>query len=176
MVLWNTSKSTIETKFDGQPYIFAPGERKKIFDPVIVDHLIYKLEDYGLVSMADDFNSEVEKKAKIQGLRNRRKMLDFRVRNFRTMNKEREAMKLTVEPPSDLIIESVNEIEVVDKELEGILQAEYAKVDSYLKTKEMEDTEEKIDDLEESVESSGSNIGIRKRGRPKKNAVSSSRN
>jgi hypothetical protein len=161
-ILWNVSSFQIETRYDGKPYIFTPNERKNFYDPNEINHLIYKLEDYGLIQMPDGTTAAAEKPFLIEGLRKRRKMLDFRVRNFRTMNKEREAAKLSPEPPSDLIIETVDEIEVVDKRLKEMLADKFAKVDAFMKTQEFDDTTTKMNEQTPAVEIKGSKASIKK--------------
>ena len=160
MILYNVSNQQIETRYDGKPYIFMPNEKKNFYDPNEINHLIYKLEDYGLVQMPDGTTDE--KPFIIDGLRKRRKMLDFRVRNFRTMNKEREAAKLSPEPPSDLIIDTVDEIEVVDKRLKDMLADKFAKVDAFMKTQEFDDTTTKMNEQTPAVEIKGSKASIKK--------------
>lgn len=173
MILWNVSAYPIETRYDGKRYIFEAGERKNIFDPNEISHLMYKLEDYGLVQMPDGTKGAEEKPFVIEGLRKRRKMLDFRIRNFRTMNKEREASKLSPEPPSDLVIETVEEIEVIDKKLASMLSDKYAKVDAFMKTQEFGDTTEKMESQTPHLEIQGSKASIKK-GTPA-SAISSPR-
>jgi hypothetical protein len=171
MILWNVSSQPIQTKFDGRIHAFAPGERKALHEPVEINHIIYKLEDYGLVSMPEGTTKEQEQKFEIEGLRKRRGLLDFRIRNFRTMNKEREAAKLSAEPPSDLIIETVDEINEIDEKLKSLMSDKFAKVDAFMKTQEFGDTIEKMDSQTKTIETSGSKVSIRKGGI--KNAVSS---
>lgn len=175
MILWNTSSKPIETRYDGKVYTFVPGERKSVYDPNELTHLVYKLEDYGLVSMKEGISKEEERLFEIEGLRKRRRMLDFRVRNFRTMNKEREGAKLSPEPPSDLIIETVEEIEFVDNRLKSMLADKFAKVDAFMKTQEFDDTTEKMDAQTPVVETQGSKSVIKK-GLGRLNAVSSESN
>lgn len=173
MILWNVSSKAIETRYDGRVYAFLPNERKNFYDPNEISHLNYKLEDYGLVSMPEGTSDvEIEKKFEIEGLRKRRRMLDFRVRNFRTMNKEREAAKLSPEPPSDLIIDTVDEIETVDSKLQSMLADKFAKVDAFMKTQEFGDTTEKMDNQTKEVLTVGSKTVIKKGS--VKNAIQSS--
>ena len=162
MILYNTSDRTIEARYDGKPYTFAPGEKKNFYDPSEINHLVYKLEDYGLVQMMEGTSKEDEAKLFIEGLRKRRHLLDFRVRNYRTMNKERESNKLSPEPPSDLIIETVDEIEMIDAKLKSLLADKYSKVDSYMKTQEFENTEEKIQEQTKTLNVVGSKSTIGK--------------
>jgi hypothetical protein len=172
MIMYNPTMSSIETRYDGKVYLFISGEKKSIYDPNEINHLIYKLEDQGLVSMAEGTKPEEEKPFVIAGLRKRRHFLDFRVRNFCTMNKERESAKLSAEPPSDLIIDTVNEIEAIDLKMKELLAKDFAKVDAYMKTQEGVDTTEKMDAQTQSVEMSGSKVSIKKGG-PKVHVSSS---
>jgi hypothetical protein len=160
VILWNISGETIDTKFDGQPYIFEPNGRKTVYDPIIVNHLIYKLEDFGLVSIPD--GTVDEKSFEVEGIRKRRGMLDFRVRNYRTMNKEREAAKLSPEPPSEIIIQTVDEIERLDSRLKELRASDFSKVEKYLKSQEAEDTVTKMEEQTSSLETDGTKMVIKK--------------
>lgn len=157
MIIWNTSKVMLEGMFDGQIYEFAPMEKKRIFNPDVVNHLIFKLSDYGLVSYPDELEAEKNEQAIqkhfIEGLRNRRKMLDSRVRNFRTMNKEREAAKMSAEQPTDLIVDTVKEIKAIDEELAKLKKDDYAMVSEYMGTQPEEEAQTAIDETNRGVQS-----------------------
>lgn len=146
MLLLNTSTKTLETKFDGQLVIIKPGEKKILLDRVQAEHVLFKLMDYGLVEIPDRTevheaapDSELMAPFYVKGLQMRRKYLNNVVQNFRTMNKEREAAKLSSEQPSDFIVECVKEIRDTDTKLAALRADDLSIVEKYLSTTESAD-------------------------------------
>lgn len=104
-ILWNTCDRPIEGKYDGRIYTFAPKERRRLYDKLVVEHLAVSMEMYGLMVLGtkdggDEFTKDEEDKARLQGLKNRWKYCDWVVRNWRSMNKDREAQKMSAAPPT----------------------------------------------------------------------------
>lgn len=163
MILWNTSRNTIESMYDGIPYRFTPGEKKKIFEPNIINHLIYKLEDYGLVQVSEEITkAEDLKKIEIQGLKNRQRCLDRIIRGWNTMNKEREAAKLSPAPPSDKLVEVCEELEEIEKKLLEASKDKIAIVNKHLnKDKEKESFKNASD--KGTIEASGTGVKLNRK-------------
>lgn len=176
MILWNVSSKKIEARYDGKVFEFAPNERKRILDLNIVNHLIFKLKSKGLAAIDEEERTpDNEKKSLIDALKERRRSLDFVVRNYRTMNKEREAQKLSAEAPSEAVIDAVEEIQEIDDQLKELLGDRLKKVEKYLNDNRSKEAQEEIENSEQLVETKGSfetEIREKRPGRPRKNAVS----
>lgn len=164
MILWNTSKAEVESKFDGKITTFKGGEKKRVNDRVEGQHLLFKLEPRGVVELPDTddmfraaWDSKELEPYLIKGLKARRKTLDFVVQNFRTKNKEREAQKLASEPPDDHVINCVKEIGAIDEVMKTLKADDYKLVDEYLggKTALVTDTDQRLKDSVRGVERDG---------------------
>lgn len=173
MLLWNTTKATLESKFDGRISIFKPGERKRFHDRIEGQHLLFKLSPKGMVELPDTddmmtakLDSKELEPFLITGLKARRKTLDGVVQNFRVKNKEREASKLASEPPDDHVINCVKEIKAIDETMKSLKADDYNLVDDYLgkKSEVVADTDKDIKDSQEGVERDGAS-GYRMTGR-----------
>jgi len=174
MYVWNTASKKIEARFDGRIFEFAPNERKNIHNPDAVNHLYMKLEKYGLVLLNDGFSQEDEKKALTDGLKKRWKMLDAKVRGYRTMNKEREAQKMSAEPPSEDIMNCAEEATELLEKMKSLDSDKMKKVEAYLNDDARKDSAESIQNSEQTIQTSGSfetTIGPRRPGRPRKDAA-----
>ena len=157
MILWNTSGKLVQGKFNGKVFTFQPDEndgcKRRIGEDVIVNHLYFKLCTYGIVKLPDDgITDELIKSERLKGIKARRKMLEGRLRNYRTMNKEREAAKLSPEQPTDIIIETCEELDQVDAILKTINKAAFESVDRRLNTLPEETAEDNINQRELKVE------------------------
>lgn len=173
MFAWNTSAKKIEARYDGKVFEFAPNEQKRIHNQDIINHLYMKLEKYGLVLVAEEAGDDEKKKALLDGIKKRWKMLDSKIRGYRTMNKEREAQKLSAEPPSQDVIDSAEEASELLEKIKQLDSAKMSKVDAYLNDNATKEAEKSIQDSEQTIETSGSfetKIGP-KRGRPRKDAA-----
>lgn len=167
MLLLNTNPRTIETKFDGQIVIFKGGERKRLQDKAQADHVYFKLQPYGVIELPDDY-AHAEAKAEdpalkpfiIAGLKELRKTMNKVVQNFRTMNKEREAAKLSAEQPSETIIDCVKQIKWLDDKLAAMNADDYKMVDAYLSGSEEAAATEGIDALDRRVDADGKLTGV----------------
>ncbi|MCG3176998.1 MAG: hypothetical protein MOGMAGMI_01962 [Candidatus Omnitrophica bacterium] len=164
MLLWNTTKATLESKFDGRISIFKPGERKRFHDRIEGQHLLFKLSPKGMVELPDTddmmaakLDSKELEPFLINGLKARRKTLDGVVQNFRVKNKEREAAKLASEPPDDHVINCVKEIKAIDETMKSLKADDYNLVDDYLgkKADVVKDTDQEIKDSQAGVERDG---------------------
>jgi len=163
MLLWNTSKVLLVGRYDAKNYNFSAGEKKRLqVSNTTIDHLLTKLGNYGLVGIPDEIlemPAEEGKKAleqyRIKGMRNRRRMLDRVVRNFRTMNKAREAHKMSAEQPSDNVITCVEEIEEIDQALAHLKKDGIEKVNKYLDANKDEAADSKIDRLDRDITKDG---------------------
>ena len=165
MILYNTTKATLEGKFDGRITIFTPGERKRFYDRTEGQHLLFKLSPKGMVELPDTdemFTAKPDSKELepflITGLKARRRTLDGVVQNFRVKNKEREAAKLASEPPDDHVINCVKEIKAIDGVMQTLKADEYGMVDDYLskKSEDVKDTDKEIRESQAGVERKGS--------------------
>jgi len=177
MILWNVASKKIEARCAGEVFEFAPNERKKIYNPDIVNHLIFKLRDKGLTAI-DEENSgpEAEKKALIDGLKSRWKTLDRVVRNYRTMNKEREANKMTAEAPTEQVQEAAEEASDILEKLKTLEAERYQKIEKYLSDEKTKRAVSEIEESEKIVETKGSfetEIRAKRPGRPRKDAIPS---
>lgn len=146
--LWNISKTaTLEAKFDGIPHVFKPEEKKKIFLPDLVNHLVYKLAPKGLVMVPDD-EKDADKITALYlaGLRRRRSMLHDVIVQFQTANNERKAAQKGQIEPSPYEIECVKEIKAIDAEIKNLTQASKADVDLVNEYLQTEGTSKDVDD------------------------------
>lgn len=178
MILWNVSSKKIEARFDGKVFEFAPNERKKLFNPDVYNHLMFKLRDKGLAILNEEnITPEEEKKVLIAGLRARWKSVDKIVRSHRTMNRELERNKLGAEPPSEAVIDAVEECEEILEKLKKLEGERNAKIENYLNDARTQKAAEQIKDSEETVETEGAfktKLTGRRPGRPKKEDALSS--
>lgn len=173
MLLLNTSKKPIEAKFDGVITSFGPREKKRVDSRTQGDHILFKLQPYGLVELPDTVefltakdDSKTVEPYLIRGMRERRKMLDKVVQNFRTMNKEREAAKLAADIPGDYVIACVKEIKEIDELLKALKADDIKAVDDYLQSNHeaVADASRDIADMAGSVNRDGAS-GYRVTGR-----------
>lgn len=185
MRLWNISNEKLDGMYDGIPYSFQPKEKIDFYDKVIGAHLLMKLGLYGVIEIPEKEIDEQEiEKYELSGLRMRRKTLDDRVRNWRTMNKEREAAKLSPEPPSDLMIQTIKEIKQIDDRLAELLREDNDLVNSYLNQQESKDAEQKMNELNMQISGDSlthaltglTTLATPKKGRPRKDAVHATQN
>jgi len=156
--LWNTSKvASLETRFDGNVYEFLPNEKKSIYYQDIVNHLVYKLRDKGLVELPDDVKPEEEKKHYLSGIKRRRLVLKDILVQYQTVNNERVAKNQGRIEPNELEVAAVKEIRFIEKEL-GELDAP-SKEDRELVSGyfEKEVTEKDIEDRQTRVIDDGIN-------------------
>lgn len=175
--LWNTSKtSRLETRFDGAVYEFLPNEKKSIYYQDIVNHLVYKLRDKGLVELPDDVKPEEEKKQYIEGTKRRRHLLKDILVQYQTVNNERVAKNQGKIEPNELEVAAVKEIKFIEEELDlidGPSKEDRALVSDYFKK---EVTEKDIADRQTEVIDDGINRPVlsnedepkKKTGKPQK--------
>lgn len=157
MILWNTSGKMIEGMHSGRVWEFAPNEQKKVHDPEVFNHLFFKLKSKGLVLLNEEnLTDESKKKALIEGLKARWKSLDFVVRNYRTMNKDRESNKLAAEAPSETVMNCAEEAAEILETLKKLEGEKYKKVEAYLNDDRTKKMAENIADSEKTVETQGS--------------------
>lgn len=184
MLLLNTSQFEIETKFDGKVHTFAPFENKRINDGIEGSHVLFKLSMYGVIELPDTREYEEAKLGDkileehlVKGMRSYRKTLNGVVMNYRTMNKEREAAKLSAEQPNDNIIESVKRIKAIDQELANLKADDYKLVEDYLGKGSTKQAEGDIKKLDRNVNEDGKLTGeanlAKKNGKPEKEKGSS---
>jgi len=175
--LWNTSKiSAIESKFDGNIYEFEPNEKKPIYFKDVINHLIYKLMDKGLVELSDEITPEDEKKLYILGIKRRRSLLKDILVQYQTVNNERASKNLGKIEPNEVEVSAVKEIRFIEKELSEIdgpnkedraLVSEYFKKE--IKGEDVESTQTEIeDDGINAPELSNEQEPKKQRGRPPK--------
>ena len=177
MLLINVAKNTIESKFDGRFSIFKSGEKKRFLDKTEGAHILFKLTDYGLVEIPDtrqfedaQLGDDVLKPYVITGLKSRRLTLNRVIQNFRTMNKEREAAKLSSETPSEDVIRHVKEINDIDSVLNDLQADDLAIVDKFLSDSDEQKTAKAIENSQVTLDKvgvSGYKISHGKPGRPK---------
>lgn len=174
MILWNVAAKKIEGKYDGRVFEFAPNERKRIMEPDVYNHLIFKLRTRGLVMLDEsDQTQESEKKALISGLKERWKILDFVVRNYQTMNKARESQKLAAEAPSDTVMDAAEEAADILEKLKTLEGERYQKVNAYLDDPRAKKIAASIEETKDTVETKGpfeTEIKGKRPGRPRKDA------
>lgn len=173
MRIWNTASVKIEGRYDGKLFEFEPDQKQTVYDRDAYNHLFFKLEKYGIVLLPEDATKEEEKKLLIKGLKARWKTLDFIVRNYRTMNKDREAMKLASEAPSDTVMNSAEEAANLLERLKELEGEKYKKVEDYLNDDRTKKAAEAIAGSEQTVETKGSfetKVGGKRQG---KNAAAS---
>ena len=157
MILWNTSKHKFSGQYDSKFHHFAPDE-KKIFsfntdwDKALANHLLFQLECFGLVEISEKATGEDIKKAYTKGVKARWRQMDSLCRNFRTMNKEREAAKMSADLPSDIVVEAASEAKQLLAEIKTLEADKFAAVDSYLNDDTTKKTQDMLDDTEHRVE------------------------
>ena len=178
MILWNTCNRQIEGKYDGRIFVFAPKERKRLYDRVIIEHLSASMEMYGLVALGtkdggDEFTKEEEDKAYIQGVRNRWKYCDWIVRNWRAMNKEREAQKMSSAAPTKHEENCCLEAAEILEELNKIDGQKIDKMQAYLEDTKTAEAVKAMEENPDELETSGLETRMPKRGRPRKNVDAS---
>lgn len=175
MIAWNTASKKIESRYDGKVFEFAPNERKRILDQDTYNHLFFKLKIYGLVLMDElDANPEAEKKALRDGLKARWKTVDSVVRSFRTMNKDRESMKLSADSPSETVMDAAEEAASILEQLKDLDGELFKKVESYLSDERSKKIAAEIEENQPNVETKGAfetEIVKKRTGRPKKDVA-----
>jgi hypothetical protein len=171
-ILWNTSKKRIEATYDALPHHFAPDEKKILsfntdYDKALVNHMLFYLEMFGLVQLSERATSDEVKKGYIKGVKNRWRQMDYLCRNFRTMNKEREASKMSAELPSDTVFEAAREAKELLAELRTLEAEKFKAVDDYLNDPNPGKAQDLLDESDQRVEVSGVDSGIsgRKKGK-----------
>lgn len=157
MLLWNTTQHEIESKFDGKISLFKPKEKKRFYDLVEGSHILLKLEPYGVVEIPDrdDLTEKILEPYLVKGLQSRLNTHNKVIQNFRTMNKEREAAKLSADMPSDDIVDKVKECNSIKDQLKALKADELSMVDKYLSETESEDAQRNIDDTFVRIEKDG---------------------
>lgn len=153
-ILWNISKkSCIAAKFNGEEFSFKPEEKKKVYIPDVVKHLVYKLAPKGLVLVPDDLNDDAElKRLYVAGLRRRRAMLKDVITQYVTANNERKAQQLGTVEPTQYEADCVREIKDIEKEIsvqEGISKADSDLVKDYLQENSM--SEKQVDESRQRI-------------------------
>jgi hypothetical protein len=169
-ILWNTSNKKIEGRYDGKFFPFAPKERKRIFDPNVIDVLQINMEPYGLVVLPDEATKADEDKAYLEGIKNRWKMCDWVVRNYKTMNIEREGGGVASKAPTKWEEECALEAAEILKEIDSIEQGRISAIDGYLKDSRTAQAQKEINQNPDEVVSDGLKTEFKKRGRPSKDA------
>jgi hypothetical protein len=172
-ILWNTSKKQITVMYDGKNNYFAPDEKKSLpynmdYEKAYLNHLLFEGERFGLVELSEKAGVEDIKKAYIKGVKARWRQMDFICRNYRTMNKEREAAKMSAELPSDYVAECAQEAKGLLSELKTLEAEKFKAVEDYLGDGETKKTQDLLDESERKVEVSTLEADIvpgRKRGR-----------
>lgn len=174
MLLFNPTDSYIETKFDGQIQGFKPFQKRRVNDGHEGIHVIFKLAPYGLVELTDDTehaSAEIGDKILdpfvIKGLKERRKTLTKVVLNFRTMNKEREAAKLSASQPEQNIIEAVKSIKSIDNTLKELNADDYNMVKDFLDDNESEEAQKGVDELDHSIDEDGKIVATKPKAKKK---------
>lgn len=153
MILWNPTFESIESKYDGKVYTFQADERKRIFEPWIYNHLMMKLQEKGLVLLPDEgITDDMIKTKRIDGLKARRKMHDRIVQNFTTLNKEREASKMSSERPSVAVINAVRNIKKINNVLDKISEKDFMEVEEYVGQNREKWAEDEIKTIDSRVE------------------------
>jgi hypothetical protein len=147
MRLFNASKQDLEAMYDGQIYNFGPCQSLDFYDKVTASHILMKLEPYGVVEMPEkDLEEKAIETFELKGLRRRWQTLDMRLREWRTMNKEREAGKLSAMQPTDLIIETCKELDEIEKRLEIIQKDDRDLVHRRLNEQATKEAQGELDD------------------------------
>jgi len=172
VILWNTSKKKLEAMYDARPHYFAPDEKKQLsyntdWDKALVNHMLFYLEMFGLVQLAENTTPADINKAYIKGVKNRWRQMDFMCRNFRAMNKEREANKMSSELPSDNVFEAAKEAKELLGELKKLEAEKFQAVDDYLNG-DSGKAQDLLDEGESKVETTATGVDIvpgRKKGR-----------
>lgn len=173
MILWNTAKKKIEALYDARTHYFAPDEKKIFacnteFDRALVNHLIFHLEPLGLVAFDENASPEEVRAAYVKGVKNRWRQMDFLCRNFKEMNKEREANKMSSALPDDRIFEAAEEAKKLLAELRNLEAEKFKAVDDYLNDSQMEKAQELLSETESEVKTSGITSEITPKGQRKK--------
>ena len=173
-ILWNTSKHQITVMYDGKNNHFAPDEKKSLpynmdYEKAYVNHLIFEGERFGLVELSEKSTSQEDiKKAYTKGVKARWRQMDFLCRNFRTVNKEREAAKMSAELPSDIVVDAAEEAKELLAEIKTLEAKKFAAVDDYLNDGAVSKAQDLLDEADKKVEVSTLEADIvpgRKRGR-----------
>lgn len=160
-VLWNTAKKKIEGRHDGKFFYFAPDERKLIQDTVISSFLQVQLEQFGLVTLAENPTKEMCEKAKLVGLKNRWKWCDSMVRNWQAKNKERESMKMAGEAPNDAESDCALEAGELIEEINLLDSGKTERMNSYLKDEKTQKAQEAAKKMTSGIENDGMKATIK---------------
>jgi hypothetical protein len=176
-ILWNTCNRPIEGKYDGKIFCFAPKERKKIYNKLIIDHLVVSMEMYGLVALGtpeggDDFTKDEEQKQYLIGLKNRWKYCDWVVRNWGAMNKEREGNKMSKAAPTAHEENCVLEAQEILEELNKLDGQKIDKLQAYLEDSKAAQAAKEMEKDPDELVTSGLKTELKNKG--KRNVAPSS--
>lgn len=168
--LWNCSLQILKTRFDGKPYVFAPGEKKVITEqvvhitvgdqdeervyraPAIINHILYKLGEKGVVLIPDGSNNDEIKKIKIDGLKKAQSDCVRQLLNFETLNEERKKQGLSKELPSETVMNYAKMKKQIDRSLDKESAEDKALLDEVMSgLKEAQDADKEISKITDNA-------------------------